>query len=85
MQEKVLLKVRNEATALPRVLRIITRQGAVMESLVVRTAEKGRLLDIELYLSLPGSADQLCKLLAKQVSVLTVERNAPVLTAAVAV
>ncbi len=85
MQEKVLLKVRNEATALPRVLRIITRQGAVMESLVVRTAEKGRLLDIELYLSLPGSADQLCKLLAKQVSVLAVERNAPVLTAAVAV
>ena len=85
MQEKVLLKVRNEATALPRVLRIITRQGAVMESLVVRTTEKGRLLDIELSLSIPGSADQLCKLLAKQVSVLSVERNALVLTAAVAV
>lgn len=85
MQEKVLLKVRNEATALPRVLRIIARQGAVMESLVVRTAEKGQLLDIELYLSLPGSADQLCKLLDKQVSVLAVERNAPVLTTAVAV
>lgn len=85
MQEKVLLKVRNEATALPRVLRIITRQGAVMESLVVRTTEKGRLLDIELSLSIPGSADQLCKLLAKQVSVLAVERNALVLTAAVAV
>ena len=85
MQEKVLLKVRNEATVLPRVLRIMDRQGAAMESLVVRTAEKGRLLDIELYLSLPGSADQLCKLLAKQVSVLAVERNLTVLTTAVAV
>ena len=85
MQEKVFLKVRNEATALPRVLRVVDRQGATMESLVVRTVDNGRLLDIELYLSLPGGASQLCKLLAKQVAVVAVEKSMPVVMASVAV
>lgn len=85
MQEKVLLKVRNEATALPRVLRIVARQGAMMESLVVRTLDNGRFLDIELYLSLPGNGEQLCKLLTKQVSVLTVERSMSSVMTSVAV
>ncbi len=85
MQEKMFLKVRNEATALPRVLRVVARQGATMESLVVRTVDDGRALDIELYVSLPNGAGQLCKLLAKQVSVLSVEKSMPVLMAAMAV
>ena len=85
MKEKVFLKVKNEATALPRILRVVARQGASMESLVVRLADNGRLLDIELYLSAPGGAGQLCKMLAKQVSVLLVEKSVPVVAAPVAV
>lgn len=85
MQEKVFLKVRNEVTVLPRILRVVARQGASMESLVVRLADNGHLLDIELYLSAPGGTGQLCKMLAKQVSVLLVEKSVPVAAAPMAV
>ena len=85
MQEKVFLKVRNEVTVLPRILGVVARQGASMESLVVRLADNGHLLDIELYLSAPGGTGQLCKMLAKQVSVLLVEKSVPVAAAPMAV
>ena len=65
MFEKVLVTGQNDETLLPRVLRVLSKQGAQVRSLRM-DAEENRL---KLEIQLADVAAQVAKLLAKQVAV----------------
>ncbi len=70
MFEKVLLTGKNEETLLPRVLRVLSKQGAQVRTLHMDC----RGADLSLEIELEGAAAaQVAKMLEKQVSVLSVE------------
>lgn len=66
MFEKVLVTGRNEETLLPRVLMVLSKQGAQVRSLHMDADENGLRMEISLA---SAAAAQVAKLLAKQVSV----------------
>lgn len=70
MFEKVLVTGRNEETLLPRVLRVLSKQGLQVRSLHMDADNE--MLHLEIWLT--GTvADQVAKLLSKQVSVVSVD------------
>lgn len=66
MFEKVLVTGQNDETLLPRVLRVLSKQGAQVRSLRMDTEENRLKLEIQLA---EVAAAQVAKLLAKQVAV----------------
>lgn len=66
MFEKVLVTGQNDETLLPRVLRVLSKQGAQVRSLRMDAEENHLKLEIQLA---EGAAAQVAKLLAKQVAV----------------
>lgn len=66
MFEKVLVTGQNDETLLPRVLRVLSKQGAQVRSLRMDTEENHLKLEIQLA---DVAAAQVAKLLAKQVAV----------------
>ena len=66
MFEKVLVTGQNDETLLPRVLRVLSKQGAQVRSLRMDTEENRLKLEIQLA---DVAAAQGAKLLAKQVAV----------------
>lgn len=70
MFEKVLVTGRNEETLLPRVLRVLSKQGLQVRSLHMYADNE--MLRLEIWLT--GTvAVQVAKLLSKQVSVVSVD------------
>ncbi len=69
MFAKVLVTGKNEETLLPRVLRLLSKQGAQVRSLHMDTQDDELRLEISLA---DSAAAQVAKLLAKQVSILSV-------------
>lgn len=70
MFEKVLVTGRNEETLLPRVLRVLSKQGAEVRSLHMNAEQDMLKLEIMFAGAVMG---QVAKLLAKQVSVVSVD------------
>ncbi len=70
MFEKVLVTGRNEETLLPRVLRVLSKQGLQVRSLHMDTDNE--MLHLEIWLTGTVAA-QVAKLLSKQVSVVSVD------------
>ena len=66
MFEKVLVTGQNDETLLPRVLRVLSKQGAQVRSLRMDAEETRLKLEIQLA---DVAAAQVAKLLAKQVAV----------------
>lgn len=66
MFEKVLVTGQNDETLLPRVLRVLSKQGAQVRSLRMDAEENHLKLEIQLA---EVAAAQVAKLLAKQVAV----------------
>ena len=66
MFEKVLVTGQNDETLLPRVLRVLSKQGAQVRSLRMDAEENSLKLEIQLA---DVAAAQVAKLLAKQVAV----------------
>ena len=66
MFEKVLVTGQNDETLLPRVLRVLSKQGAQVRSLRMDAEEHRQKLEIQLA---DVAAAQVAKLLAKQVAV----------------
>lgn len=66
MFEKVLVTGQNDETLLPRVLRVLSKQGAQVRSLRMDAEENRLKLEIQLA---DVAAAQVAKLLAKQVAV----------------
>lgn len=66
MFEKVLVTGQNDETLLPRVLRVLSKQGAQVRSLRMDVEENRLKLEIQLA---EVAAAQVAKLLAKQVAV----------------
>lgn len=66
MFEKVLVTGQNDETLLPRVLRVLSKQGAQVRSLRMYAEENRLKLEIQLA---DVAAAQVAKLLAKQVAV----------------
>lgn len=66
MFEKVLVTGQNDETLLPRVLRVLSKQGAQVSSLRMDAEENRLKLEIQLA---DVAAAQVAKLLAKQVAV----------------
>lgn len=66
MFEKVLVTGQNDETLLPRVLRVLSKQGAQVRSLRMDAEENCLKLEIQLA---DVAAAQVAKLLAKQVAV----------------
>lgn len=66
MFEKVLVTGQNDETLLPRVLRVLSKQGAQVSSLRMDAEENRLKLEIQLA---EVAAAQVAKLLAKQVAV----------------
>lgn len=66
MFEKVLVTGQNDETLLPRVLRVLSKQGAKVRSLRMDAEENHLKLEIQLA---EVAAAQVAKLLAKQVAV----------------
>ena len=66
MFEKVLVTGQNDETLLPRVLRVLSKQGAQVRSLRMDAEESCLKLEIQLA---DVAAAQVAKLLAKQVAV----------------
>ncbi len=69
MFAKVLVTGKNEETLLPRVLRLLSKQGAQVRSLHMDAQDDMLRLEISLA---DSAAAQVAKLLAKQVSILSV-------------
>lgn len=69
MFEKVLVTGQNDETLLPRVLRVLSKQGAQVRSLRMDTQENELKLEIQLA---DMAAAQVAKLLEKQVAVMSV-------------
>lgn len=70
MFEKVLVTGRNEETLLPRVLRVLSKQGLQVRSLHMDVDNE--MLHLEIWLTGTVAA-QVAKLLSKQVSVVSVD------------
>ncbi|MBQ8417733.1 MAG: hypothetical protein IJX10_03765 [Phascolarctobacterium sp.] len=70
MFEKVLVTGKNEETLLPRILRVLAKQGAQIRSLHMDVQDDTLSLEILLQ---DAAAAQVAKLLAKQVSVVSVD------------
>lgn len=70
MFEKVLVIGKNEETLLPRILRVLAKQGAQIRSLHMDVQDDTLSLEILLQ---DAAAAQVAKLLAKQVSVVSVD------------
>ncbi|MDO4178129.1 MAG: hypothetical protein Q4D21_02970 [Phascolarctobacterium sp.] len=69
MFEKVLVKGQNDETLLPRVLRVLSKNGAAVRSLKMDNSAEETTLEIQLDQLV---AAQIAKLLAKQVAVTSV-------------
>lgn len=69
MFEKVLVTGQNDETLLPRILRVLSKQGAQVRSLKMDT--QADMLQLEIQLA-DLAAVQVAKLLQKQVAVLSV-------------
>lgn len=69
MFEKVLVTGQNDETLLPRVLRVLSKQGAQVRSLRMDAEENQMKLEIQLA---DMAAAQVAKLLEKQVAVMSV-------------
>lgn len=70
MFEKVLVTGKNEETLLPRVLRVLSKQGAEVKALHMDAENDVVKMEISLTNAVVG---QVAKLLAKQVSVVSVD------------
>lgn len=70
MFEKVLVTGKNEETLLPRVLRVLSKQGAEVKELHMDAENDVVKMEISLTNAVVG---QVAKLLAKQVSVVSVD------------
>lgn len=73
MFEKVLVTGKNDETLLPRVLRVLSKQGAQVRSLRMDTEAVELKLEIQLA---EVAAAQVAKLLQKQVAVMSVQAMA---------
>ncbi|MCD8198632.1 MAG: hypothetical protein LUD24_00340 [Phascolarctobacterium sp.] len=73
MFEKVLVTGKNEETLLPRVLRVLSKQGAHVRSLHMDTKDDTLQLEIQLE---DATALQVARLLEKQVSIVSVNTMA---------
>lgn len=73
MFEKVLVTGKNDETLLPRVLRVLSKQGAQVRSLRMDTEADELKLEIQLA---DVAAAQVAKLLQKQVAVMSVQAMA---------
>lgn len=73
MFEKVLVTGVNEETLLPRVLRVLAKQGVQVRSLNMDVEQDTLKLEIKLA---ETAAAQVAKLLEKQISVMSVETRA---------
>ncbi len=73
MFEKVLVTGKNDETLLPRVLRVLSKQGAQVRSLRMDTEADKLKLEIQLA---EVAAAQVAKLLQKQVAVMSVQAMA---------
>lgn len=69
MFEKVLVTGRNDETLLPRILRVLSKQGAQVRSLRMDTEADTLKLEIQLA---DFAAAQVAKLLQKQIAVVSV-------------
>lgn len=70
MSGKLFLKGKNEETLLPRVLRVLSKQGADVQELNLKAQADG--LELEILLQSECDVEQMAKLLAKQVAVVSV-------------
>ncbi len=73
MFEKVLVTGKNEETLLPRVLRVLSKQGAHVRSLHMDAKDDTLQLEIQLE---DATALQVARLLEKQVSIVSVNTMA---------
>lgn len=73
MFEKVLVTGKNDETLLPRVLRVLSKQGAQVRSLRMDAEQDEMKLEIQLA---DMAAAQVAKLLRKQVAVMSVQAMA---------
>lgn len=73
MFEKVLVTGKNDETLLPRVLRVLSKQGAKVRSLRMDAEQDEMKLEIQLA---DMAAAQVAKLLQKQVAVMSVQAMA---------
>lgn len=76
MKNVLSIKVKNQQTALPRVLRIISRQGLKVENLVMSLSMDEKHLDISAKLDCLNVPEQLVRLLEKQIEVESVDSTA---------
>ena len=67
------ITARNEATALPRVLRIVARQGCALKKLTLQPAADEAVLEIFLLLDCQETPLRLVKLLQKQILIMYVK------------
>lgn len=70
MSGKLFLKAKNEETLLPRVLRVLSKQGVAVQELNMKTRADS--LELEIVLNTESDVEQMAKLLAKQVAVVSV-------------
>lgn len=75
MNVELKIMTRNESTALPRVLRIISRQGCALKKLVLQPVEEERVLEISVLIDCHEVPVRLVKLLQKQILVIDVKMN----------
>jgi acetolactate synthase regulatory subunit len=69
MHVELKILARNDATALPRVLRLVARQGCRLKRLTLQPDDAERLLELFLVLECPEAPLRLVKLLQKQIVV----------------
>ena len=72
MRVELKILARNDATALPRILRLVDRQGCLLKKLTLQPDEAESLQELFLVLDCPESPLRLVKLLQKQLVVLEV-------------
>ena len=70
MLGKLFLKAKNEETLLPRVLRVLSKQGVDVQELNMKVQADG--MELEIVLNTESDVAQMAKLLAKQVAVVSV-------------
>ena len=75
MTVELKIMTRNENTALPRVLRIISRQGCVLKKLVLQPIEEEKVLELSVLIDCTEVPLRLVKLLQKQILVLDVKMD----------
>lgn len=70
MSGKLFLKAKNEETLLPRVLRVLSKQGVDVQELNMKVQADG--MELEIVLNTESDVAQMAKLLTKQVAVVSV-------------